>query len=309
MHISIAFNNKIPPFLQHQCPTLFFFVPFLFCAPIITFSRHQPPTPEQASKTAYELLTAPSTVAAGVSKAPSGRRVRKYMCLHPGCGRVFHLNSSAMKHQEKEHRFRRKLGEIQNTSNTYTGGGAQCAKNEFNQSLIMFSLDSKIIIYTKYIYIFAIILTPLPPLLPSSVDVFLSFCTPHSAASTPLTDQFMSAVWPSDVPWVKITQSQKFDARRKPVSAGSHSHAGVARNITSFHERFTCDVNGCGHEFSAARLLGLHLRMGHSQFDLDKLKAARKGREAGLTPDGKSITGSIDVGRHARWGGPNKKSA
>lgn len=71
----------------------------------------QIPTAEQASKTAYELQTVPSANAAGVVQAPSGRGVRKHVCLHPGCGKVFHLKASALTHQEKEHSFRRRLGE------------------------------------------------------------------------------------------------------------------------------------------------------------------------------------------------------
>lgn len=71
----------------------------------------QIPTAEEASKTAYELQTAASANAAGVVQAPSGRGVRKHVCLHPGCGKVFHLKASALTHQEKEHHFRRRLGE------------------------------------------------------------------------------------------------------------------------------------------------------------------------------------------------------
>ncbi len=71
----------------------------------------QIPTAEEASRTAYGLLTAPSANTPGVISAPSGRGIRKHVCLHPGCGKVFHLKASAAKHQEKEHRFRRRLGE------------------------------------------------------------------------------------------------------------------------------------------------------------------------------------------------------
>ena len=71
----------------------------------------QIPTPSQATQNAYELQTAASDAAAGVLRVPSGRGVRKHVCLHPGCGKVFHFKQSAAAHQEKEHRFRRKLGE------------------------------------------------------------------------------------------------------------------------------------------------------------------------------------------------------
>lgn len=78
----------------------------LYCAHPV-----QIPTAEEASRTAYGLLTAASAKAAGVISAPSGRGVRKHVCLHPGCGKVFHFKASAAKHQEKEHRYRRRLGE------------------------------------------------------------------------------------------------------------------------------------------------------------------------------------------------------
>lgn len=69
------------------------------------------PTAEEESRRAYSLLTVPSANAAGTVEAPSGRRVHKHVCLHPGCGKVFHLKASAARHQEQEHRFRRRLGE------------------------------------------------------------------------------------------------------------------------------------------------------------------------------------------------------
>lgn len=72
----------------------------------------QLPTADEAAKAAYELLTSPSAEAAGVLRAPSGRRVRKHVCLHPGCGKAFHLRGSATAHQEKDHRFRQRLGEF-----------------------------------------------------------------------------------------------------------------------------------------------------------------------------------------------------
>lgn len=62
-------------------------------------------------QTAYEILTAASASTEGVAAAPSGRRIRKHVCLHPGCGKAFHLKVTTEAHQQKEHRFRRKLGE------------------------------------------------------------------------------------------------------------------------------------------------------------------------------------------------------
>ncbi|CAM9950179.1 unnamed protein product [Scytosiphon promiscuus] len=227
------------------------------------------PTPEQASKTAYELLTAASANAAGVIEAKSGRGVCRYVCMHPGCGKVFHLKASAADHQKKEHRFRKRL-----------------------------------------------------------------------AAPTPLTDQFMSASWPSDgVPWVPGSSSSRpllpfgksrgknaphgtlkatSSPKKRTGSAGggkgegsrekrggggrmSNSQApSLGHDDSSLQARFTCGVPGCEHRFPEARLLGLHLRMGHSEFDLDRMKAAKEGTEPTSTLDGISATASIDVGGNLR---------
>lgn len=40
--------------------------------------------------------------------------------------------------------------------------------------------------------------------------------------------------------------------------------------------------------------------MGHSEFDLERMKAARNGTGPSFTLDGVSITASIDVGGHVR---------
>ncbi|CBJ33282.1 C2H2 zinc finger protein [Ectocarpus siliculosus] len=212
------------------------------------------PTVEQASKTAYGLLTAASANAAGVVQAPSGRGFRKHVCLHPGCGKVFHLKASADRHQEKEHRFRMRL-----------------------------------------------------------------------AAPTPLTDQFMLPSWPSDgVPWSsglpapgrgkKHTSVSKGTvtacrgpAGRTPTktaktvgAGGSAGDTVLDRGDASLHARFACGVPGCSHRFPEARLLGLHLRMGHNEFDLEKMKARRDGTVPTQTLDGVTVTAAIDVGGHVR---------
>ncbi|CAB1100558.1 unnamed protein product [Ectocarpus sp. CCAP 1310/34] len=212
------------------------------------------PTAEQASKTAYGLLTAASANAAGVIQAPSGRGFRKHVCLHPGCGKVFHLKASADRHQEKEHRFRRRL-----------------------------------------------------------------------AAPTPLTDQFMLPSWPSDgVPWAsglpapgrgtKHTSVSKgtVTVRRGPAGStptktaktvgagGSAGDTVLDRGDASLHARFACGVPGCSHRFPQARLLGLHLRMGHNEFDLEKMKARRDGTVPTQTLDGVTVTAAIDVDSHVR---------
>ncbi|CAM9499132.1 unnamed protein product, partial [Ectocarpus sp. 12 AP-2014] len=212
------------------------------------------PTEKQASKTAYGLLTAASANAAGVVQAPSGRGFRKHVCLHPGCGKVFHLKASADRHQEKEHRFRRRL-----------------------------------------------------------------------AAPTPLTDQFMLPSWPSDgVPWAsglpapgrgtKHTSVSKGTvtacrgpAGRTPTktaetvgAGGSAGDTVLDRGDASLHARLACGVPGCSHRFPEARLLGLHLRMGHNEFDLEKMKARRDGKVPTQTLDGVTVTAAIDVGGHVR---------
>lgn len=147
------------------------------------------------------------------------------------------------------------------------------------------------------------------------------------AAPTPLTDQFMSPAWPADgVPWVpgpqssgplpkcrtKIPHSKRkgIARRRVPNTGGGGIGSGGRvpptgdvvrpRDEAILHVRFVCGVPGCGHRFPEARLLGLHLRMGHSDFDLDRMKAARDGTSPTCTLDGVSITASINVGGHVR---------
>lgn len=70
----------------------------------------QLPTAEEASTAAHKLLTEASTTPSGVAQAPSGRQTRKHVCLHPGCGKVFHFKASADAHQT-EHQFLERLGE------------------------------------------------------------------------------------------------------------------------------------------------------------------------------------------------------
>ncbi|CAM9462464.1 unnamed protein product, partial [Hapterophycus canaliculatus] len=222
------------------------------------------PTAEQASKTAYDLLTAASANAAGVVEAQSGRGVRKYVCLHPGCGKVFHLKASAAKHQEKEHRFRRRL-----------------------------------------------------------------------AAPTPLTDQFMSSAWPSDgVPWVvgssswrsllpsggdlqKTTPHGMLKAVACPRKGadspggcrsgggrgerrGNADTATLDQDESGLTARFMCEVPGCQHRFPEAHLLGLHLRMGHSDFDLDSIKTASGATKPTCPPGDVPVSASMDIGGHIR---------
>lgn len=76
--------------------------------------------------------------------------------------------------------------------------------------------------------------------------------------------------------------------------------AALGQDESTLHARFACGVPGCQHRFSEARLLGLHLRMGHSDFDLDRMKAAREGTGANSTLDGVSVTAWIDVGGNLR---------
>ena len=60
-------------------------------------------------------------------------------------------------------------------------------------------------------------------------------------------------------------------------------------------------VPGCEHRFLSARLLGLHLRMGHSDFDREKVKSAETRADITLTPDGLAIQTSTCVEGHIRW--------
>lgn len=89
----------------------------------------------------------------------------------------------------------------------------------------------------------------------------------------------------------------------KSTTDGAGLGMGIAQDEPDFHARFACGVPGCGHRFSEARLLALHLRMGHNGFDLEKMKAAREGTEQTYTLDGVSITAPIDVGGHVRLSG------
>ncbi|CAM9158958.1 unnamed protein product, partial [Discosporangium mesarthrocarpum] len=68
--------------------------------------------PEKATRAAYELLTAPRGGNMGTQPAPSGRSTLKYVCMHPGCGATFAMEMSAKAHAQREHCFRRHLGEF-----------------------------------------------------------------------------------------------------------------------------------------------------------------------------------------------------
>lgn len=70
----------------------------------------QLPSAEEASTAAHKLLTEAATGPCGVAQAPSGRQTRKHVCLHPGCGKVFHFKATADAHQT-EHQFLERLGE------------------------------------------------------------------------------------------------------------------------------------------------------------------------------------------------------
>lgn len=404
----------------------------------------QIPTAEEASRTAYELLTAASANAAGVVEAPSSRGVRKYVCLHPGCGKVFHLKASAAKHQDEEHRFRRRLGE-RNVRRAgcgmmflpewrdvtdrlhhksiyfdswrklpvfYCSLGlvfsrnfrCSCPNTRFDvrleslETLNMFATTpdhgkssqsssvrshGRVHVSTTFRQFLGVALYSIPghpegfhmwysrTLVPiftpdedddifqlstsATRDVILGsslMCTtsrsrPHylpscacsrlfvaPATPTPLTDQFISSVWPSDgVSWVPGSSSSpslihpgrdgaKASPRRTQTaikslkkSAGSRGERGgggggggvstadsaaLGQDESSLHARFACGVPGCQHRFPEARLLGLHLRMGHSDFDLDRMKAAREGTKPTTTLDGVPVTASMDVGGHVR---------
>lgn len=151
------------------------------------------------------------------------------------------------------------------------------------------------------------------------------------AAATPLTDQFMSSVWPKDgIPWVQASGSLTANLKSSPHrgrrrrgkdriqsppsrgrTAGTGRRTGSAPTTVDavpgpdepdadLDARFSCGVPGCGHRFPEARLLALHLRMGHNDFGLERMKAAREGTEGTCTLDGVSITAPIDVGGHVR---------
>lgn len=107
------------------------------------------------------------------------------------------------------------------------------------------------------------------------------------AAPTPLTDQFMSTAWPERVPWAQGASSR---------SLGT----AITSNEASHLARFVCEVPGCGHRFPAARLLGLHIRMGHNDFDLENMQKAAEVMGPTVTLDGLPITPPIRVGGNVR---------
>ncbi|CAM9992042.1 unnamed protein product, partial [Sphacelaria rigidula] len=190
------------------------------------------PTAEEASTAAHKLLTEASTTPSGVAQAPSGRQTRKHVCLHPGCGKVFHFKASADAHQT-EHQFLERL-----------------------------------------------------------------------ATATPFTDQFLSTSWPSHgVPWI---------AKSPVPSSSSAAHgqkpsAAVSTGEVSARAHFTCEVPQCNRRFASSKLLGLHLRVGHSVFDLERMEEARLAARDGkygagpmITADGLPITRWVEVGRGLR---------
>lgn len=121
------------------------------------------------------------------------------------------------------------------------------------------------------------------------------------ATPTPLADQFLSTALPSDgVPWAHRSSPPTLISRGKSPGTPHHADTAFTRDGSSLIERFACGVPGCEHRFPVARLLGLHLRMGHTDFDLEKMKAARDGTRPTVTVDGLSITSSIDVGGRVR---------
>lgn len=86
-----------------------------------------------------------------------------------------------------------------------------------------------------------------------------------SAVATPLTDQFLSMVWPpEEVPWTTS-------------SAPSRSVFPILPRNELPLNKLHCQVPGCKHILSTTRLLALHLRVGHSMFDIRKMKEAGGG--------------------------------
>lgn len=128
--------------------------------------------------------------------------------------------------------------------------------------------------------------------------------------------------WPSDgVPWAsglpapgretkhtsvgkKTVTACSGPAGRTPTKTAKTVRGGgdavLDRGDATLHARFACGVPGCGHRFPEARLLGLHLRMGHNEFDLEKMKERRDGTGPTQTLDGVTVTAAIDVGGHVR---------
>ena len=113
----------------------------------------------------------------------------------------------------------------------------------------------------------------------------------HAAAAAPFTDQFMALAWPKGAfPWATIEPSRSLEGRNIVRYEGPHVN------------RFACGVPGCNHRFSLEKLLNLHLRMGHSEFDRERMISKREEAEGTLTSDGLSLTAPICEGGNARWG-------
>eukprot|EP00752_Nemacystus_decipiens_P013794 g12246.t1 len=234
------------------------------------------PTGEEASRRAYSLLTAPSAKAAGTVQAPFGRDVYKHVCVHPGCGKVFHLKASATRHQE-EHQFRRSLAAS----------------------------------------------TPLvdqhmAPAWPKDGVPWVPGSQSHPQPSGSLTAAAAATTSPHRKRRIDMDGAEgdyPNSSRRRNAGTGTGHRIGststtddvnggrdLGQDIAEpdFHSRFACGVPNCRHRFTEARLLALHLRMGHSDFDLDKMKAAREGTAQSYTLDGVPITAPILVGGHVR---------
>eukprot|EP00903_Cladosiphon_okamuranus_P016056 g14823.t1 len=236
------------------------------------------PTAEEASRMAYSLLTAASANAAGTVEAPSGRGVLKHVCLHPGCGKVFHLKASAARHQEKEHRFRRRLAAPTPLTDQF-----------------------------------------MSPTWPKDGVPWVPGSQPQSKPSGSLTADTTAAaavaVAARRGKKTALARPPPGRTRKRTASPGRRTctSTGIGNNPTTasgaavlgcdesdFHARFACGVPGCGERFPEARLLALHLRMGHNDFDLERMKAAKDGTEHTYTLDGVSMTAPIDVGGHVR---------
>lgn len=127
---------------------------------------------------------------------------------------------------------------------------------------------------------------------------------PRTATATPFTDQFLSTSWPSHgVPWI---------AKSPVPSSSSAAHgqkpsAAVSTGEVSARAHFTCEVPQCNRRFASSKLLGLHLRVGHSVFDLERMEEARLAARDGkygagpmITADGLPITRWVEVGRGLR---------
>lgn len=133
----------------------------------------------------------------------------------------------------------------------------------------------------------------------------------------------MSAAWPAEcIPWTTTAPPGSHEGHRTlPATTPSRREGGHTTSTTPattpnrdrivargdeacLNARFTCKVPGCTHRFISARLLGLHLRMGHSDFDLEKMKALEnEGGIATLTHDGLPVQSSTCVEGDFRWVG------